>query len=224
MILYIVNVLLFECTFAVSLPDINLILLLLGHIIIVGHGVCYLFAPCFWTFLFFSVLLVVCVCVCVHSWGDPTNATRCYFQQQKNYDGFFFFFCLAMVGRFKRYWNVSNERCGGCSRLLYIIYPTTSGYSILYTFIKQYVSPTRSPPSFSYFFLTSLFVFLLIWRRYDARAMFIQFDIAYLCEFIACFWFVVVAVARLSILFSVFRLTALWIIFAKHKQFRVPGL
>lgn len=46
MILHIVNVLLFECTFAVSLPDINLILLLLGHIIIVGHGVCNLFASC----------------------------------------------------------------------------------------------------------------------------------------------------------------------------------
>lgn len=55
MILNIVNVLLFECTFSVSLPDINLILLLFGHIIVVGHGVCYLFVSCFSTFLLLFV-------------------------------------------------------------------------------------------------------------------------------------------------------------------------
>lgn len=38
MVLDVVDVLLFECTFSIAVPDIELILLLVGHIIVVSHG------------------------------------------------------------------------------------------------------------------------------------------------------------------------------------------
>lgn len=219
MILHIVNVLLFECTFSVSLPDIKLILLLFGHIIIVGHGVwCYLFVPCFTSLdcCLMMSYVVDAVAVLFLCWNGKDDSILYFPASKSKLSRIFEWRRLVVYGD----WNFQNkiliyvhEEPLWCSRL-YLLNLWLLVYS--FTFMKQLVGPTRSSSFVSYFF-SSLFLCFInsadVMMRVRCLFNLISRIWLYLlafscCRAVACWLFVLT-------------LTNIWADFRKRKRFCV---